>query len=246
MRLSDFIKIAHRGYSGAYPENTRIAFEKAIEAGVDMIEMDCQLSKDGDVVVIHDERLKRTARVNGLVKGKTLKQLKKLDVGAWFKKSFKGEKILTLEEVMKIVAGPVDVNLDIRTMTRGPLGIELKILFILSHYDYLQRTILSSFDYRSLRRVRELAPGAKIGILYGKGVKDNPFQVAKELKAESIQVQKELLTPDFVAKARQLGIRTFVWTVNEVAEMERFLSLGVDGMISDFPGKFWKIKLRKR
>ena len=246
MRLADFIKIAHRGYSGSYPENTRIAFDKAIEAGVDMIEMDCQLSKDGHVVVIHDEHLQRTAGVQGLVKGKSLKQLKKLDVGAWFKKSFKGEKILTLEEVMEIVAGHVDLNLDIKTMPRGPLGMELKILFILSHYDYLERSILSSFDYRSLRRVRELAPGAKIGILYGKGVKDNPFQVAKDLKAHSVHVQKELLTPDVVAKARQLGVRTFVWTVNEVAEMERFLSLGVDGMISDFPGKFWKVKPRRR
>lgn len=244
--MVDFIKIAHRGYSGAYPENTSVAFEKAIEAGVDMIEMDCQLSKDGEVVVIHDERLNRTAGGRGLVKGKTLKQLKKLDVGAWFKKSFRGEKILTLEEVMGIVAGHVDLNLDIKTVRPGSLGIELKILFILSHYDYLDRSILSSFDYRSLRRVRELAPGAKIGVLYGKGVKDNPFQIAKDLKADSIHVHKELLTPDFIAKARQLGVRTFVWTVNDVAEMERFLSLGVDGMFSDFPGKFWKIKPRKR
>jgi glycerophosphoryl diester phosphodiesterase len=244
--MVDFIKIAHRGYSGAYPENTSVAFEKAIEAGVDMIEMDCQLSKDGEVVVIHDERLNRTAGARGLVKGKTLNQLKKLDAGAWFKKSFRGEKILTLEEVMGIVAGHVDLSLDIKTVRPGSLGIELKILFILSHYDYLDRSILSSFDYRSLRRVRELAPGAKIGVLYGKGIKDNPFQIAKDLKAHSLHVQKELLTPDFLAKARQLGVRTFVWTVNDVAEMERFLSLGIDGMISDFPGKFWKIKPRKR
>ncbi len=244
--MANFIKIAHRGSSGSYPENTRLAFEKAIEAGADMIEMDCQLSKDGHVVVFHDERLQRTTGAKGYVKGKTLRQLKKLDAGAWFKKSFKGEKILTLEEVMEIVAGKVDLNLEIKHVLRGPVGLEIKILFILSHYDYLERAIFSSFDYRSLGRVRELAPEARIGLLYGAGMKDNPFQAAREVRAYSLHVQKELATPPFLERAGQLGLRTFVWTVNEVREMEKFLSLGVDGIISDFPEKFWKIKQRKR
>lgn len=244
--MAEFVKIAHRGASGSYPENTRVAFEKAIEAGVDMIEMDCQLSKDGHVVIFHDERLSRNAGVKGMVKGKILKQLKKLDVGAWFKKSFRGERILTLEEVMEIVLPKVDLNLDIKHIPHGPPGIEIKILFILSHFDYLERSILSSFDYRSLRRVRDLAPEARIGILYGKGIDDDPLQVARELGADSIQVQKELATRDLVEKAGQLGLKTFVWTVNEVKEMEKFLSLGVDGIISDFPERFWKVKQRKK
>lgn len=244
--MANFIKVAHRGSSGSYPENTRLAFEKAIEAGADMIEMDCQLSKDGHVVVFHDERLDRTAKVKGYVKGKTLKQLKKLDAGAWFKRSFKGEKILTLEEVLEIVAGKVELNLDIKAVPKGPLGIEIKILFILSHYDYLERTILSSFDYHSLRRVRELAPDIRIGALYGTGIKDNPFQVAREVNASSLHVQRELATPHFLEQAAQLGLKSFVWTVNEVKEMEKFLALGVNGLISDFPEKFWKIKQRKR
>ncbi len=244
--MASFIKIAHRGSSGSYPENTRVAFEKAIEARVDMIEMDCQLSKDGHVVVFHDERLGRTAGAKGLVKGKSLKQLKKLDVGAWFKKSFKGGKILTLEEVMEIVAGKVDLNLEIKSIPRGPLGIEIKILFILSLYHYLERSIISSFDYRLLRRVRELAPDARIGVLYGQGGKENPFQTARTIKAYSIHVERELATPECLEKIKQLGVRSFVWTVNEVAEMEKFLLLGVDGIISDFPEKFWKVKHRKR
>lgn len=244
--MANFIKIAHRGSSGSCPENTREAFEKAIEVGVDMVEMDCQLSKDGHVVVIHDERLYRTAGVKGYVKGKSLKQLKKLDVGSWFKKSFKGERILTLEEVMEIVAGKVDLGLDIKPVSHGPLGIELKILFILSHYDYLERAILSSFDYRSLRRIRELAPEARIGVLWGAGIKDNPFQVAREVNAYSLHIQKELAIPSFLQRAGQLGLKSFVWTVNEVAEMQKFVSLGADGLISDFPEKFWKVKPRKR
>jgi len=244
--MADFIKIAHRGSSGSYPENTRLAFEKAIEAGADMIEMDCRLSKDGHVVVIHDDRLDRTARAKGFVKGKTLKQLKKLDVGAWLKKSFKGERILTLEEILEIVSGKVEINLEIKSVLHGPLGIELKVLFIVSHFDYLERAIFSSFDYQSLRRLRELAPDVRIGVLYGAGIKDNPFQAAREMNAYSLHIQREFATPHFLEEARELGLKSFVWTVNEVKEMEKFLSLGVDGIISDFPEKFWKIKQRKR
>ena len=244
--MADFIKIAHRGSSGSYPENTRLAFEKAIEAGADMIEMDCRLSKDGHVVVIHDDRLDRTARAKGFVKGKTLRQLKKLDVGAWLKKSFKGERIQTLEEILEIVSGKVEINLEIKSVLRGPLGIELKVLFIVSHFDYLERAIFSSFDYQSLRRLRELAPDVRIGVLYGAGIKDNPFQAAREMNAYSLHIQREFATPHFLEEARELGLKSFVWTVNEAKEMEKFLSLGVDGIISDFPEKFWKIKQRKR
>ena len=244
--MAGFIKIAHRGSSGSYPENTRLAFEKAIEAGADMIEMDCRLSKDGHVVVIHDDRLDRTARAKGFVQGKTLRQLKKLDVGAWLKKSFKGERIQTLEEILEIVSGKVEINLEIKSVLHGPLGIELKVLFIVSHFDYLERTIFSSFDYQSLRRLRELAPDVRIGVLYGAGIKDNPFQAAREMNAYSLHIQREFATPHFLEEARELGLKSFVWTVNEVKEMEKFLSLGVDGIISDFPEKFWKIKRRKR
>lgn len=244
--MANFIKIAHRGSSGSYPENTRLAFEKAIEAGADMIEMDCRLSKDGHVVVIHDDRLDRTARAKGFVKGKTLRQLKKLDVGAWLKKSFKGERIQTLEEILEIVSGKVEINLEIKSVLHGPLGIELKVLFIVSHFDYLERTIFSSFDYQSLRRLRELAPDVRIGVLCGAGIKDNPFQAAREMNAYSLHIQREFATPHFLEEARELGLKSFVWTVNEAKEMEKFLSLGVDGIISDFPEKFWKIKQRKR
>ena len=244
--MGGFIRVAHRGSSGSYPENSRIALEKAIEAGVDMIEVDCQLSKDGHVVVIHDERLQRTARAKGYVRGQTLKQLKKLDVGAWFKKAFKGERILTMEEVVEIVDGKADLNVDIKAVKQGSPGIELKILFILSHYGYLDRSILSSFDYRALRRVRELAPEAQIGILHGAETKENPFQVAREIGAYSLHIQKELATSPLLERAAQLGLKTFVWTVNEVPEMEKFLALGVDGIISDFPEKFWKVRQKRR
>jgi glycerophosphoryl diester phosphodiesterase len=245
MPVPSLIKVAHRGASGSYPENTRLAFEKALEASVDMIEMDCQLSRDGHVVIFHDQNLRRIAGVRGTVKGKTLHQLKKLDVGARFKRSFRGERIMTLEEVMSLLAGKVDLNLEIKAPVRGPLGIELKILFILSYYRYLQRSIISSSDRRVLERVREFAPNARIGIIYSKGFKDDPFEIASRLDADSVHIEKSYVTVERLRRAQELGLKVFVWTVNDVGDMNRFLSMGVHGIISDFPERFWKIKLQR-
>jgi glycerophosphoryl diester phosphodiesterase len=242
--MAGFKKIAHRGASGHYPENTRLAFAKAIEARADMIELDCQLSRDGHVVVFHDEHLRRTAGARGSVWNKDLEQLKTLDVGVWRKKSFRGERILTLEEALELLVGNVDLCLEIKNYPKSLPGIELKVLFILSHYDYLDRTIVSSFDYRCLARVRELAPEASLGLIYGSGVKQDPFESARQLAAKSLQVQKSLATREFLSKAWDEGLDVHVWTVNELSEMETFISMGVQGVISDFPERFLKLKTR--
>ncbi len=240
--MASFTKIAHRGASGNYPENTRLAFEKALATPVDMIEMDCQLTQDGHVVIFHDERLQRTAGARGAVRGKTLKQLKALDIGQWCKKSYKGERILTLEEVVSLIGGRVDLCVDIKCFPESPQGIELKLLFILSHYDYLDRTLFSSFDYRCLRRVRDLAPESRIAVICGAGVKEDPFEAAQQLGAVAMHVQKELATRDFLHRAWDEGLDVSVWTVNELRDMERFASLGVQGIVSDFPEKFRLLK----
>jgi glycerophosphoryl diester phosphodiesterase len=241
-----FIKVAHRGASGNFPENTRLAFEKAIEVGADMIEMDCQLTRDGHIVVFHDERLKRTAGVSGTVRSKSLEQLKQLDVGQWKKKSFRGERVLTLEEVLAIIAGKVDLCLDIKQFNDSQPGIEIKILFTLSHYDYLDQTIFSSFNYHCLDRVREFAPEARIGVIYSKGIKEDPFRVAERVGASSIHVQKEVVTRQFLDKAWESGLNIHVWTINNIPEMGKFAALGVQGIVSDYPEKLCNPKLLRK
>jgi len=235
--MPSFKKIAHRGASGQYPENSRLAFENAIAAGADMIELDCQLSADGHVVVFHDERLARTTGARGKVYDKTLAQLRALDIGKWRKPAFRGEKILTLEEALEIFAGNVDLCLEIKVAAGAPTGIELKLLFILSHYDYLERTVISSFDYRSLARVRELAPEAALGVIHGAGIREDPIAAAERLAATSIHVQKQLAQREFCQRAWQAGLDLYVWTVNDRREIEMFIDLGVQGIFSDYPEK---------
>lgn len=239
--MTGLVKVAHRGASGKFPENTRLAFEKAIEAGADMIELDCQLTEDGHVVIFHDERLRRIARSRGSVREKTLEELKKLDIGAWKKPSFRGERILTLEEALETIRGETDLCLDIKQFPDSQPGIEIKLLFILSHYNYLDQTIFSSFDYRCLQRVRELAPETRIGLIYDSSVKEDLFIIAETLGAASVHVQKGLATRDFLGRAWEAGLDVHVWTVNEVREMQKFASLGVQGLVSDFPERFSRL-----
>jgi len=239
--MRSLTKIAHRGASGLFPENTRLAFQKAIDARADIIELDCQLSHDGHVVVFHDEKLSRIAKTPGTVGQRSLEQLKKVDVGSWRKKSFWRERIQTLEEVLAFIDGDAGVCIDIKQFSGSPAGIELKLLFTVSHFDCLDRVILSSFDYHCLRRVRELAPDARIGVIFGDGVREDPIAAAIGLGARSVHVQKELASRDFLQRAWDEGFDVYVWTLNDRVEIERFASLGVQGIVSDFPERFAKL-----
>jgi glycerophosphoryl diester phosphodiesterase len=239
--MSSFLKVAHRGASGRFPENSATAFIKSIEYAADMIELDCQQTADGHVVVFHDQDLRRIARAPGRVCEKTLEQLRELDIGRWKNRGFSGERILTLEEALEIIARKTGLCLEIKQFAGAPPGIEIKILFILSHYDWLDETIIASFDYACLGRVRELAPDARIGIIYGSGVREDPFAAAARLSAASIHVQKELATDAFLSQAWENGLDVFVWTVNDVRTMEKFASLGVQGIVSDYPERLSKL-----
>jgi glycerophosphoryl diester phosphodiesterase len=240
--MAAYKKIAHRGASGQYPENTRLACVKALEAHADMIELDCQLTQDGHVVIFHDDSLMRTAGRRGAIKNQTLAQLKRIDFGGWKNKSYKGERILTLEEAIETIDGNADLCLDIKAYPNSLPGIELKILFTLSHYDYLDRTVLSSFDYRCLARIRDLAAKATIAVIFGSEVKQNPLDLVERLAATSIHIQKELASRSLLEQLWEHGVDVYVWTINEVRDMETFAGMGVQGLISDFPERLWKLR----
>ena len=209
-----------------------------------MIELDCQLSRDGHVVVFHDERLNRVGRSRGTLRSKTLEQLKRLDVGAWRGRTFAGERILTLEEALDSIAGKADLCMEIKSYQDSAPGIELKVLFIVSHYDYFERTTFSSFDYGLLVRLRQLAPEANIGLIIGSPLKTNWLAAARSVTAKSVHVQKELTTRELLAQAWEEGLDVYVWTVNDVHDMQALGGMGVQGLISDFPEKFSKLRCR--
>lgn len=154
--------IAHRGASGRAPENTLASFEQAIAIGVDGIELDVHLTRDGQLVIIHDQNLARTTDGQGLVHEHTLAELKALDAGSWFGPAFAGERIPTLEEVLVRVAGRVPLQVEIKGRTEGVT--EATIAALRAH-GLLDTTLMTSFHLDLLPLVRALAPRVRIGAL---------------------------------------------------------------------------------
>src|SRR5512135_624414 len=139
--------VAHRGSSGSAPENTLAAFRMAIDAGVDMIELDVRMTRDYHLVVHHDRRLERTTNGRGLVWEKTLQELKFLDAGSWYAPRFRGETIPTLREVMDMLPAHVGLNIEVKTDgdPRKNQALEESCVLLIRERRFEKRTILSSF-----------------------------------------------------------------------------------------------------
>lgn len=162
------INIAHRGASGYCPENTMVAFKKAVQLGATGIETDVQMSKDGYLVLIHDESLRRTTSAkNGMVKDFTLSELKQLDAGAWFHSKFKGERIPTLEELIQWASGnSILLNLELKNGIVPYAGMEERVIRCVKYYGMTNHVIISSFNHNSLLRCKEISADVSTGLLY--------------------------------------------------------------------------------
>ncbi|HHW48137.1 MAG TPA: glycerophosphodiester phosphodiesterase, partial [Clostridiaceae bacterium] len=165
--MSKPVVIAHRGAPKHAPENTIAAFRKALELGAEGIELDVHLSADGHLVVIHDEKVDRTSDGKGLVKEKTLEELKALDFGSWFSKEFKGETIPTLDEVLELLKSWTGIiNIEIKGGSVFYPNIEEKVVRKIEKLKIEEKIIISSFNHYSLVEIKKLNPKIKTGILY--------------------------------------------------------------------------------
>jgi glycerophosphoryl diester phosphodiesterase len=237
LRRSRLLRIAHRGASGHCPENTRAAFVRAIELGADMVELDCQITRDGAVVVIHDETLDRTTSGKGRVRDHTLRELKALDAGRWFSPEFDGEEVLTLEQAVELLRGKVELNLEIKGED-APGRLEIQCVGIVRSLRFFEATVFSSFSPARMRLVRDLAEDARIGVLMDDGTDwSGGLELAAELGAEALHPARSLASPGAFATAHDRGLEVRVWPVNRPAQMEALAAMGVDGMFSDYPDR---------
>jgi glycerophosphoryl diester phosphodiesterase len=223
------LNIAHRGASGRFPENTLRAFNAAIDAGVQMCELDVQLTSDGALVVIHDETVERTTDGNGAVRAMTLVELKRLDAGVRFRTEFKGERVPTLEEVMTLAEGRCGLNIEIKSA-----GVEHKVCELIVRRGALATAMISSFDWDALAVVRHFEPRMRVGLLASQW----PARLvgaAFELKAESINPRANMVTEDLCIAAHERNLSVYTWTVDEPVEMRRLIAFGVDGIMTNFP-----------
>ena len=237
--------VAHRGGAGLAPENTLAAFRRTLDLGVDAIELDVRLSRDGHPVVIHDATVDRTMEGRGRVGAMPLAALQALRSRAGG-----GGGVPALREVLALGRGRARVLVDVKTDDGEPhRAFEEKLLGAVQAAGGDPRLTFISFDLLCLRRLRELHGGASLGILvswgffraHGRAALDRLLEEAQGVKAERIGVHQELATPELLGDVRGAGLATDVWTVNDPSAMRRFALLGVDGLITDRPDLFQQV-----
>ncbi|MGL4730271.1 MAG: glycerophosphodiester phosphodiesterase family protein [Clostridium sp.] len=234
------VNYAHRGASFIYPENTMLAFEKAISMGCTGIETDVQRTKDGELVLIHDEYVNRTTDGVGLVCDYSYKELTKLDAGSFRDKKFKNLRIPTLKEFLSYVGkSDITINLEIKNSIIPYKYIEKDILLEIFNSNIKNNIIISSFNHESVIRVKKLSPQMEVGALCGGCIKDLSKYVKE--KFSYIHPNFSMINKEDVnnCKCRNLGVN--VYTVDDEKEMKRLIDLNVNGIITNCPDKLKKV-----
>lgn len=236
--------IGHRGAPCIAPENTLASFKKAIEMGVDGIETDVQMTKDGHIVICHDETLDRTTNGKGYLYENCLHELKGLSAGAWFSRDYEQEKIPTLEEFLNLVKDrDILINIEIKSGIILYPYLEKRLIHMLHAYGMENRVILSSFNHYSLLECKKIDRSIKTGILYMAGLVE-PWEYAKKVGAEAIHPLFYSVYPEIVSKAKDNNVKINTFTVNEIKHMKSLISMDVDGIITDYPERL--LDLRKK
>lgn len=232
---------AHRGFSGKYPENTILAFKKAIEARADGIELDVQLTKDGEVVIIHDETIDRTTNGKGFVVDYTYEEISKFDASYTFK-DMGFNPIPTLREYFELVKDlDIVTNIELKTGVNEYLGIEKKVLDLILEYNLEKKVIISSFNHFSVIRMRDLAPQLKYGFLS----EDWLIDAGKYVHSHGIQCyhpRYNNLIPEVIEELRKYGLEINTWTVNSEKDMRYLYSNKIDVIITNYPDLAREIK----
>ncbi len=227
--------LGHRGYSGNYPENTMLAFQKAMEAGADGIELDVQFSKDGRLVIIHDETLDRTTTGKGWVRDHTLEELKSLDASFKFTGQYGINQIPTLCEVLDYMKDKDAVtNIELKTGVFEYEGIEEAVLNCVRKHNLSDKVIISSFNHYSILRMRKLAPELKCGLLTDCWL-INAGKYVHDLDVPCYHPAFRNLTPEITKEIKQYGLEINTWTVNTLEDFKNLESLGVDVAIGNYP-----------
>jgi glycerophosphoryl diester phosphodiesterase len=222
--------VGHRGAAGHAPENTLLSFQAAIDLKCDKVEMDVHLTKDGEAVVIHDKDVNRTTNGKGLVKSKTLAEIRELDCA-------KGQKIPTLQEVVNICKGKIPLVVELKAKNTPKIVNQ-----ILTGNQIIDSSLVISFDSKLIKEIKKINPEVKTGFLFDTRIyKLFPFllwRLVKKIKADYVCPEHSLISKNFVKKLHKLNFKIHTYTVNDAKIGEKFKKFGVDQIATDFPKLF--------
>lgn len=230
---------AHRGYSERYPENTLLAFRRAVEVGADRVEMDLGLTRDGVVVLLHDRTLDRTSDGRGPVASYEYEHVATLDAGGWKDERFAGEAVPALRDVIDAIAQNAVLNLELKTRDRtGALAQRTldATLELLREKDVIDRVVLSSFDALALRDVAEREPGLRLLLLdWDPPATTDGLALAIEFGFWGWSPRATYATEERIARAKEAGLHVHVGATPNPDDLRRLHDWGVDGVSNDDP-----------
>jgi glycerophosphoryl diester phosphodiesterase len=217
------LRIGHRGAAGHAPENTLLSIQKAIELGVDMVEVDVRRTRDGELVLLHDQRVNRTTNGRGRIGDLSFEEVRRLDAGL-------GEAIPSLREALDLVRGSVQLMIELKEP-----GIVPEVMDLIEDCHSSQEVILASFHHLALIEVRRLQSTARTLALIDRVPASLDF--AKDAEVTHAGVSVGSVTEKFVSSVHRANYQLFVYTVNEERDIRRMSELSVDGIISDYPDR---------
>jgi glycerophosphoryl diester phosphodiesterase len=227
--------IAHRGASGNAPENTLAAFERAVALGAGFIETDLHLTRDAQFVAIHDATLERTTNGKGKVRDCTLAEIRKLDAGMWFDREFMGQKVPTLEEILKFGAKH-DVIFYLELKYEAAWGMHHSLMGALQKSGGAARSIVISSSESTLAALRQVDPSAMMGLIFEESNQDYT-KAGIELGVRQLCPQYSLVSAEMVEQAHGLDLQVATWTVDDAATMRAMIAAKVDGIMTNFPDR---------
>lgn len=221
--MKKIIAVGHRGAAGLEPENTIRGFKRAVEIGVDQIELDVRFSKDGKIVVMHDEKTDRTTNIKGLVRDLTYEELKKADAG-------KGEKIPLLSDVFEFMkTNKVTVQIELKV----PAAKE--VVQMISDYGFIERTCITSFMHDQVLEAKNIEPKMITGALITHRPAD-PAAETRSCKADRLHIVHDKIDGELVGKIHDANLGVFAWgKIDRAEKMDSLINLEVDGIGSDYP-----------
>lgn len=241
----------HRGAGGLAPENTLASIKLALDLGVDRIEIDVQQTSDNVIIVLHDRTLRRTTTGVGFVKSKTYAEILKFSAGYKYNKYYIKEKVPTLDEVIKLIDGRVQLLIETKYSFMYYPNIERHIVNVIKSNNAKDWCKVISFNDRALFRIHKLDKEIRIGKLFVGKHANLPLSFDKGVNlkpltrygfVDEIIVKHVYATKNLIDKVHEFGKELHVWTVNDTETIEKLIERGVDGIISDYPNLLFKYR----
>ncbi len=230
--MKNTVVVAHRGLSSKYPENTILSFQKAVEIKVDAIELDVRETKDGEIVIMHDEKVDRTTDGNGYVEQLTYSEIKKLDAGKW-KGNFKDVKVPSLKEAFENIGNKIYYFIEIKKVNLS------KVIKLIDSFNLKENIVLSSFHIEYLLETRKIAPEIPVAFITDHFPENINILIENGIRTLNLY-HPEITDEKFIYLTKN-GILTHVWTVDEKEDMEKYLNMEIPIITSNCPDLLLKV-----